>query len=73
MGVKRTGRMRYIPVVIAALLAAPCLDARDLKIASYNLYFLDEHISEDRKKALQDVIEDLDADIIAFQEISNRA
>ena len=73
MEVKRTGRMRYIPVVIAALLAAPCLDARDLKIASYNVYFLDENISEDRQKALQNVIEDLDADIIAFQEISNRA
>jgi endonuclease/exonuclease/phosphatase family metal-dependent hydrolase len=49
------------------------LDARELKIATYNVYFLDENISSERKHTLQNVIEGLDADVIAFQEINNRA
>jgi endonuclease/exonuclease/phosphatase family metal-dependent hydrolase len=65
--------MRSCFVLIAALLVSFSLDARELKIATYNIYFLDENISPDRKNALQKVIGALNADIIAFQEISNRA
>ena len=65
--------MRFCFVLIADLLVSLKLDARELKIATYNIYFLDENISQNRKNALQTVIRSLNVDVIAFQEISNRA
>lgn len=44
-----------------------------LKVATYNVYWLDADISEARKTRLQQIIADLDADIIGFQEIQSRA
>lgn len=47
--------------------------AEQLKFATYNIFFLDEGISKERKDNLQAVIQQLDADIIGFQEIKNPA
>ena len=46
---------------------------REIKIATYNIYFLDDGISQARKRQLQNVIQELDADIIGFQEIDDPA
>ncbi len=54
------------------LVALPGL-AKPLKIATYNIYFLVDDISPERKAHLQSVIEHLDADVIAFQEIKDVA
>ncbi len=45
----------------------------EVKIATYNIYFLDDGIREEREQNLQRVIRELDADIIGFQEINNPA
>lgn len=47
--------------------------SQTIKIASYNIYFLDDGIKQERKERLQKIIDDLDADIIGFQEINNEA
>ena len=47
--------------------------AQQLKVATYNIFFLDEGISQERKENLQTVIQKLNADIIGFQEIKNPA
>ncbi|MDA0709283.1 MAG: endonuclease/exonuclease/phosphatase family protein [bacterium] len=44
-----------------------------IKIATYNIYWLDEGISDARRERLKQVIRELDADIIGFQEIQSRA
>ncbi len=44
-----------------------------IKVATYNIYFLDDGISVERKANLRKVIELLDADIIGFQEIEDPA
>jgi endonuclease/exonuclease/phosphatase family metal-dependent hydrolase len=48
-------------------------NTQTLKIATYNIYFLDDGISQERKYNLQAVIQDLDADVIGFQEINNQS
>ncbi|MCG8607371.1 hypothetical protein MJD09_20615, partial [bacterium] len=50
-----------------------CNEPAIIKVATYNIYFLDDGISEERKVNLQEVIRLLDADIIGFQEINNPA
>lgn len=45
----------------------------DVKVATYNVFWLDEDISEARRDRLQQVIRELDADMIGFQEIQSRA
>ncbi|MFQ5603130.1 MAG: endonuclease/exonuclease/phosphatase family protein [bacterium] len=50
-----------------------CGYAQKIKVATYNIYFLDDGISQERKENLQAVIKKLDADIIGFQEITNVA
>jgi len=59
--------------IIFALFLFFSLVAQSLKIATYNIYFLDDGISSERKHNLQTVIRELDADVIAFQEIKNPA
>lgn len=49
------------------------VNAQSLKIATYNIYFLDAGISPERKANLQTVIQELDADVIGFEEIDNPA
>ena len=44
-----------------------------IKVATYNIYWLDNEISNERRDRLQQVIRELDADIIGFQEIQSRA
>ena len=43
-----------------------------LRIASYNIKFLNANVSDDRAEAIKDVIEKLDAHVIALQEIDDR-
>ncbi len=47
--------------------------AQEIKVATYNIYFLDEGITPTRKQRLQQVLAGLDADVIGFQEINTRA
>ncbi|MFQ5770799.1 MAG: endonuclease/exonuclease/phosphatase family protein [bacterium] len=66
--------MRYFIFWITFLIVSSGVGCSQIiKIATYNIYFLDEGISEQRKIKLQKVIEELDADIIGFQEINNPA
>ena len=44
-----------------------------IKVATYNIYWLDNEISNERRERLRQVIRELDADIIGFQEIESRA
>lgn len=55
-------------VLSCSLPAAP----QQVKVATYNIFFLDAGISAARKANLQRVIQELDADIIGFQEINDR-
>lgn len=62
-----------LSVFIVVVLAFGALTAQTVKVATYNIFFLDDGISAERKANLQAVLQKLDADIIAFQEISNPA
>ncbi len=59
-------------LLLTAVLSTPAA-AQHLTIATYNIYFLDAGISAERRENLNRVITELDADVIAFQEISNPA
>lgn len=48
-----------------------CDQAEELKVATYNIYFLDDGISQARKSHLRTVLQQLNADIIGFEEINN--
>lgn len=63
---------RYWVLMVFVLLGCGNPPA-SLKVATYNVYWLDDGISAERKARLQQVITDLDADIIGFQEIQSRA
>lgn len=63
---------------IFSILLLPCvltmqLPAQTVKIATYNIFFLDEALTRERQANLREVLQRLDADIIAFQEIKNPA
>jgi endonuclease/exonuclease/phosphatase family metal-dependent hydrolase len=62
----------YTLVIIAVFLQCVSI-AQQFKVATYNIFFLDEGISKERKDNLQSVIQKLGADIIGFQEIKNPA
>ena len=55
------------------ILAIQFAAGQTMKIATYNIYFLDDGISAERKESLQTVIRELDADVIACEEINNPA
>ncbi len=57
-------------VLIACLFSAGV--AQTIKFATYNIYFLDDGISAERKANLEAVLTTLDADVIGFQEIQDR-
>ncbi|MFQ5825127.1 MAG: endonuclease/exonuclease/phosphatase family protein, partial [bacterium] len=66
--------MRYfIFWLIYIIVSSGISYGQNIKIATYNIYFLDNGISIARKNNLQSVIKQLDADIIGFQEINNPA
>ncbi len=66
--------MKKTYVLLALLLFTACgPQPAEIKIATYNIYWLDDGISEARKQRLQTVIEELDADIIGFQEIQSQS
>lgn len=62
---------RYLLVLYGILLLGTGGFAQSLKIATYNIFFLDEGISGERKAHLQNILQELDADVIGFQEISS--
>ena len=45
----------------------------EIKLATYNIYWLDDGIGDEREQRLQTVIKELDADIIGFQEIQSKS
>lgn len=58
---------------ILILLVGCATPPSDIKVATYNIYWLDDEISDVRRDRLQQVIRELDADFIGFQEIQSRA
>ena len=61
-------------VLIALILFFACGPRpAEIKVATYNIYWLDDGISDARKTRLQQVVRELDADIIGFQEIRSKA
>lgn len=54
------------------LLSISC-DSSQFKVATYNIYFLDDGIDTERRTRLRMVIQELNADVIGFQEINNPA
>ncbi len=67
--VETAHRRFYIPFLFAFFATLVC--AHPIKIATYNIYFLDDGISPERKAHLQQVLADLDADVIGFEEIGS--
>ena len=65
--------MRWHWFYISVLLVGCGAHATTIKVATYNIYWLDDEISSARRDRLQQVIRELDADIIAFQEIQSRS
>jgi len=65
--------MKKILLLIIILLLSQNTTAEKFKFATYNIFFLDQAISQERKVRLQKIIDHLDADIIAFQEIDSEA
>ena len=63
---------RFLFIILTVLFQ--CLSyAQSLKFATYNIFFLDENISQERRDNLRTVIKELDADVIGFEEIKNPA
>lgn len=60
-------------IIIFTLLFNGVSIGQKLKFATYNMYFLDDGISDQRRSNLVAVIEKLDADVIGFQEVKNPA
>jgi endonuclease/exonuclease/phosphatase family metal-dependent hydrolase len=66
--------MKKFPwLLFTALLWIAGAAAQEIKVATYNIYFLDEGITPSRKERLQKVLAELDADVIGFQEINTAA
>lgn len=66
--------MARIIILLTPLIFIACSsEIPEIKIATYNIYFLDDGISQERRSNLQQVINKLDADIIGFQEINSPA
>ena len=66
--------MRKISLLLFLLLFGACgSQPAEIKVATYNIYWLDDGISDVRKQRLQKVIDELDADIIGFQEIQSKS
>ncbi len=63
----------FLAFIIYCILSSSCSSEQYIKIATYNIYFLDDGISQERKSNLQAVITNLNADVIGFQEINNPA
>jgi len=65
--------MRWGWLFVLILLVGCGTPPSTIKVATYNIYWLDDEISDERRDRLQQVIRELDADIIGFQEIQSRA
>lgn len=58
--------------VVYCLAATWCSSQELIKVATYNIKFLDTEVNPDRLVNIKQVIEELDADIIGLQEIDDR-
>ena len=66
-------QMTYLASLILLLFFACGPQPAEIKVATYNIYWLDDGISNARQERLQTVIDKLDADIIGFQEIQSKS
>lgn len=69
---KRVQRTYLAPLILLLFFACGPQPA-EIKIATYNIYWLDDGISNARQERLQTVIDKLNADIIGFQEIQSKS
>jgi len=70
--------MRFVRSFVLALmalwvLAAPAWAQQKVRVATYNIKFLNASIPEERANRIKEVIKKLDADVIGLQEIDDRA
>ena len=65
--------MRYLVLSVLVLFFACGPRPAEIKVATYNIYWLDDGISDARKARLQTVVRELDADIIGFQGIQSKS
>ena len=70
---QKHARKTHLTSLILLLFFACGPQPAEIKIATYNIYWLDDGISDARQKRLQTVINKLDADIIGFQEIQSKS
>ena len=63
----------YLASLILLLFFACGPQPAEIKIATYNIYWLDDGISDARQERLQTVMRELNADIIGFQEIQSKS
>ena len=70
---QKHARKTYLASLILLLFFACGPQPAEIKIATYNIYWLDDGISNTRQERLQTVINKLDADIIGFQEIQSKS
>ena len=66
-------RKTYLASLILLLFFACGPQPAEIKIATYNIYGLDDGISDARQERLQTVMRELNADIIGFQEIQSNS
>ncbi len=66
-------RRTYLASLILLLFFACGPQPAEIKVATYNIYWLDDGISAARQERLQTVVRELDADIIGFQEIQSKS
>ncbi len=70
---QKHAQMTYLAPLILLLFFACGPQPAEIKIATYNIYWLDDGISAARQERLQTVVRELDADIIGFQEIQSKS
>ena len=65
-------RTKIVSVLVAWMALIGVAHAATVKVATYNIWFLKQNISNVRADRIRDVIATLDADVIGLQEIRDR-
>ncbi len=69
----RAAKRLTLALAILASVAAPVSAQQRVRVATYNIQFLNDNISAERAERLRTVVRRLAADVIALQEIDDRA
>lgn len=66
-------RIACLTALLLAIGLQPALADESVRIATYNIKYLDTDLNDDRREKLETVLEQLDAQVIGLQEIDDRA